>query len=288
MPLRLILSTLLLAGVTVAQSTNATCGQSFDWSLNTLRQSPCLVAAYLGSACNPDDFFVTALTNDLQFYTGPSVAQANACACSSVFYSLLSACSECQSAQVITWTDFNKNCSTPYLQIFNQNIPPATAVPHWAYQNVTAQTDDKFNATLAQLQVNGPESTSNPQPTTTNLPSVSPSASASPGKKSHAGAIAGGVVGGVVFVALIGIATFSLIRRRHKGVAPSSIVGGYRTPGEITPFRSTAQTPKLYDPSDPSTFPPSLSSGRMQSPAYSGNTLPSEQPRAQYTGAPEV
>ncbi|KAJ7641508.1 hypothetical protein FB45DRAFT_900379 [Roridomyces roridus] len=279
----LILSTLLFGGVVAAQSTNATCDKSFDWSLNSRGQSPCLVAAYLGSVCSSDGLFIVpALPPNSIAYQGPILALANPCACSSVFYSLLGACADCQStmAQVTTWSFFNTNCSTSYLQTFNQNIPSTTAVPHWAYQDVTAQTDGKFNVTLAQLQVNGPESTSNPQPTTTNLPSVS--ASASPRKKSHAGAIAGGVVGGVVFV-VISIAAFWFIRRRQRDAAPSS-----SAPGEITPSRSTTQMPKLYDPSDPSTFPPSLSSGRVQSPAYSANTLSSEQPRVQYTGAPQV
>ncbi|KAJ7940440.1 hypothetical protein B0H13DRAFT_11869 [Mycena leptocephala] len=85
-----IFSTLVLAGLTVAQpSTNATCSPSFAWSFNSLKQSPCLVAAYLGSVCDQGP-----LADDLSYYQGPTVAQVNPCACSSVFYSLLSACAD--------------------------------------------------------------------------------------------------------------------------------------------------------------------------------------------------
>ncbi|KAJ6623490.1 hypothetical protein B0H10DRAFT_796250 [Mycena sp. CBHHK59/15] len=77
-------STLVLVGVTAGQSTNATCSSNFDWTFNSLEQSPCLVAAYLGSVCN-NVFMVPALVNDMSYYQGPTVAQANSCGCSSVF-----------------------------------------------------------------------------------------------------------------------------------------------------------------------------------------------------------
>ncbi|KAJ7087850.1 hypothetical protein C8R44DRAFT_29162 [Mycena epipterygia] len=283
-----VFSTLVLAGITNGQSTNATCSSSFDWSSNSLGQSPCLVAAYLGSVCDDGLFMVPALSNPLDFYQGPTVAQANPCGCSSVFYSLLSACAECQSAQVLTWSVFSKNCTTVYPQIFAGNIPSRTAVPHWAYQNVTV--DNGFNITVAQMQLNAPESTANPTATSSTTPSGTSS------KKSNAGAIAGGVVGGVVLLALVCITAFWVIRRRRKGVAPSNLVHtpmGYHPTGEITPFSSAIQTPKFYNPADPSTFPSSPSSamynsGRVQSPSYTGNTV-TEPPRTtQYSGAPEV
>ncbi|KAJ7271977.1 hypothetical protein B0H12DRAFT_673294 [Mycena haematopus] len=265
-----IFSTLVLAGIAAGQpSTNATCSPSFAWASNSLGQSPCLVAAYLGSVCDDGLFLVPALNNSLDFYQGPTVAQANACGCSSVFYSLLSACSDCQ---------------------FDGNIPTGTAVPHWAYQNVTAE--GSFNSTLAQMNLNAPESTANSQPTSANLPPGPSNTGTSSPKKSNAGPIAGGVVGGVVFICLVCIAAFWFIRHRHKGVAPSHLVPtpmGYHSSGDIT--FSSIQTPKPYNPADPSTFPsPSTgmyNSARVHSPSYSGNTV-AEQPRTQYTGAPEV
>ncbi|KAF7363632.1 hypothetical protein MSAN_01020300 [Mycena sanguinolenta] len=242
-----IFSTFVLARIALGQpNTNATCNPSFAWASNSLRQSPCLVAAYLGSVCDDGLFFVPALDNSLSFYQGPTVAQANSCGCSSAFYSLLGACAQCQSAQVLSWSAFSENCTTTYSQIYPDNIPTGTAVPHWAYQNVTGGT---FNSTLAQLNLNAPESTANSQPTSATLPPGSSNTS-SP-KKSKAGPIAGGVVGGVVFICLVCIAAFWFIRRRHRGVALVPTPIGYYS--DIT--FSSLQTPKLYNPSDPSTFP---------------------------------
>ncbi|KAJ7775081.1 hypothetical protein B0H16DRAFT_84941 [Mycena metata] len=293
MPL-VIFAGLVLAGITYAQSgpsTNATCSSSFAWASNSLNQSPCLVAAYLGSVCDDGLFMVPALQNEMGFYQGPTVAQANPCGCSSVFYSLLSACSECQSGQVLTWSAFNAHCTTVYTGIFVNNIPSGTAVPHWAYQNVTI--DDGFNSTVAQMQLNAPESTANSQATSTSNPDATGAPGAS-SKKSNAGAIAGGVVGGLVGAAVLLVLAFWFIRRRRRNVAPSNLSQpsmAYHSSADITPF-SLTQTPKLYNPADPSTFPSTPSSamynsGRIQSPAYSGNTV-TEQPRAQYTGAAEV
>ncbi|KAF7338140.1 hypothetical protein MVEN_02038800 [Mycena venus] len=72
--LPVIFSTLVLAGVAVGQSqpsTNATCSPAFAWASNSLGQSPCLVAAYLGSVCDNGLFMVPALANDLSSYQGP-------------------------------------------------------------------------------------------------------------------------------------------------------------------------------------------------------------------------
>ncbi|KAJ6541862.1 hypothetical protein B0H19DRAFT_1174999 [Mycena capillaripes] len=155
MLLRVILSTLVLARITAGQpGTNATCDPSFAWSFNSLKQSPCLVAAYLASVCNQGLFQLPALTNGtntIGIYQGPPVAQVNPCGCSSVYYSLLSACADCQFGGIQPWSVFNTNCHTVYPQIFVGDIPSDTAVPHWAYQNITAENN--FNSTLAQMQL---------------------------------------------------------------------------------------------------------------------------------------
>lgn len=114
------------------------------------------MAAYLGSVC--DDgctqftltaeavasrnfavFLVPALGNnsELGFYQGPTVAQANPCGCSSVFYSLLSACADCQSGKFLlyaqvslgrmfhllkyraSWSAFTANCNTVYVPMWD-------------------------------------------------------------------------------------------------------------------------------------------------------------------------
>jgi len=272
-------------------STNATCSSSFNWSFNSLGQSPCLVAAYLGSVCNNGEFTVSAISAS-QIYEGPTVTQAahSQCACSSVFYSLISACAECQGAGILQWSTYSTNCTEVDLTIFLGNIPLDTAVPHWAYQDVTV--GDAFNSTLAQLQVNAPESTAIPAPTPSATPSIVKTSSPS---KSNAGPIAGGVIGGVVLLSLICIAVFWFIRRRRRGVAPSNSIStpmGYHATGDVTPFTSAAPSPKLYNHADPSTLASSPSSAMyasaMTHSTYSGNTATGLLHTRQYSGAAEV
>ncbi|KAJ7904954.1 hypothetical protein B0H13DRAFT_2334400 [Mycena leptocephala] len=303
-----VFSTVILASIAAAQpSTNATCSSSFAWSFNSLRQSPCLIAAYLASVCDDGLFMVPALVDDLGYYHGPSVAQANACACSSVFYSLLSACTECQSGMVTTWKIFTTNCTTVYSQIFPRNIPFGTAVPHWAYQNVTG--DEMFNSTLAQLQLNTPESTETPQATQTDLPPGLLNTSSS--KKLNIKDVVGGVVGGITMLFVFCVTLFWCIRRRRKAVASSNLVQmptPYPSTAEVSHL-STSPRPKLYvgvciavgfipakrglflqNPADPSTFPlltlPATNTGRVNRTVFFGTTVTDMPPR--YSRNPEV
>ncbi|KAF8212031.1 hypothetical protein K438DRAFT_1223784 [Mycena galopus ATCC 62051] len=90
-------------GYTVAQVSNATCLPTYDWMLNDYQQNPCQVAAYLGGVCEPKSKFVVAALRPGENYPGPSLQQSNACRCSSVLYSLLSACATCQSAKYLRY-----------------------------------------------------------------------------------------------------------------------------------------------------------------------------------------
>ena len=84
---------------------------------NSLHQDPCTVAKYLGGVCINGgecipcllsyslklvnlDYPIPALATN-QVYTGPNPLAANECRCSSVFYSLLSACAICQDGQTL-------------------------------------------------------------------------------------------------------------------------------------------------------------------------------------------
>ena len=105
-------------------------------------------------------------------------------------------------------------------------IPSGTAVPAWAYQNVIQQGE--FNIALVNsttgpdstVAVNGPTSTntissssSSASGTATSTPAPAPTSTSS--KSSNTGAIAGGVVGGVVGLAAVGLLAFFLIRRQN-------------------------------------------------------------------------
>ncbi|KAF8136781.1 hypothetical protein EV363DRAFT_1320525 [Boletus edulis] len=291
---------------TLAQTTAATCLSSFSWMFNSKNQSPCQVAAYLQGACNGGQFSIPALPNGTH-YTGPYADEQNPCQCSSVTYNVISACGICQNHTIVNWSTWDFNCSTVYPGVFAPGVPDGTAVPQWAFQDLT--TSNAFNASLAEAVGDNPESTaSHPQSTgsTLSTSTASGTASSSPtssGSKSNTGAIAGGVVGGVIGVALIAaVVVFFMMKKKRSRIPPSAQFSSdqksHGAPSTIytdtTAFVPQMAHPKLYDPSDPSTFPatpapPTIMTGSSHdvpiSPHYSS---PSMQPGGFYSGAPEI
>ena len=96
---------------------------SSDQSFNSQNKSPCVVASEMAAVCNGGrtfnfhhwdflnltwfsstclEYFVIALPVD-SHYTGPNSTVVNPCQCSSVFYSLLSACADCQNRTFVEW-----------------------------------------------------------------------------------------------------------------------------------------------------------------------------------------
>ncbi|KAG2157220.1 hypothetical protein DEU56DRAFT_921244 [Suillus clintonianus] len=304
-----------------AQTSNVTCVAGFDWMNNSISQNPCTVASYLESVCWGGDFTISPLPVDTH-YAAPTTAEANSCECSSVTYSLISACGDCQNRTYLTWASWSYNCSVIYPQVYPMNIPSGTLVPQWAYLNVT----NGFDPVAAQSVGDLPESTATKvQSTGTVTYSTSVSASAtgisaaagsstttsSPtaSKSSNVGAIAGGVVGGIVgAAAIIGFATWLFVKRRRSSTAPSaafSDIGGgpgythsvySANPSPFPMQPQMTQQQRLYDPSDPTTFPGSPPSPTLQttgsSNIYHNPSIPSafsQQPRpGQYSGTPEI
>ncbi|KAJ7172288.1 hypothetical protein C8R46DRAFT_1085410 [Mycena filopes] len=257
----------------VSQTSNVTtCTPSYQWAINSKNQTPCLVAAYLESVCEgPVEVNSIPAGNH---YSGPAASNGTQlCLCSTVTYSLISACGGCQTRNFISWTDWSANCpQASKIPRFLQAIPPQVEVPEWAYLDVT-KTDNIFNPILASgsltcagylltnsfvdLSLSNPPTTSSTASTTSTPPAASSSTSvtlpssssvaAAKHKKSNAGAIAGGVVGGLVVLVAAALAVlFCLRRRRHiaedHGHYPSSFSttpapmyeeGGHRNPGPL-------------------------------------------------------
>ncbi|KAG6333493.1 hypothetical protein ID866_5596 [Astraeus odoratus] len=298
-----------------AQQSNTTCLSQYNWMDNSKGQNPCLVAAYVQGVCDGGQFTVDPLDPNTH-YVGPYADEANDCECNTITYSLISACSICQNRTYIAWSSWSFNCSTVYPSIYPEDIPSGTAVPNWAYQDVV--TSDSFNVTLAQLTGDAPESTATKAPSTAtgvtsstavsaSLTSTSAGALASTttqasSSSSNVGPIVGGTVGGVVILAAAAaFVTWLCMRRRRKATPPSALYDG-NTPGvtnsmytATSPFTSPVTQPKLYDPSDPSTFPTSppsptihTSSG-YQNPSIHSNIYGSQTGRpGGYSGAPEL
>ncbi|KAK0459820.1 uncharacterized protein EV420DRAFT_292387 [Desarmillaria tabescens] len=289
-----------LVPLVASQVTQVTCNASIDsnWSYNSLNQSSCVVASYLGGVCNSGNFTVTPLSEG-DLYAGPTLAQANSCRCSSVFYSLISACALCQGRIYERWSLFHTNC-TENLNIpvgkFNDAIPAQTAVPHWAYQNVSVT--DTFDEQEARSDSDAPESTAQPTSTSTStFPSASSGVTSQ--KRTNVGAIVGGVIGGVALIALLGLGIwFIRLRFRSNHESEPILAADMDThPRNFITLPVGQAAPKLYDPSDPSTYPISSPSpvssanthtyGTHQTvaSAYSGLALPSNRT---YSGVPEL
>jgi len=249
-------------------STNATCLSTDAGFYNSKGQSPCLVAAYLGASCNGGEYTVPALQPG-EHYVGIEPGKTDPCLCSTVMYSTMAACSVCQNMTFIAWSGWSQSCTAVYISSFPGTINSNTSIPGWAYENVTA-TDD-FNPAEA-LADHSPESTAAPQQQITLTSGItSPTIISSPAASHHSntGAIAGGVVGGVVALALIGLALFFFLRRRASRVP--SVVGSDNntytdkqesllaiSPYSPVPYMSSPGShdqPKLYNPDDPSTYP---------------------------------
>ncbi|KAL1902734.1 hypothetical protein Sste5346_001177 [Sporothrix stenoceras] len=90
-----------------------------------------------------------------------------------------------------------------------------------------------------------PATSTSPSTPTSPLPSTSPTGSTS--KKSNAGAIAGGVVGGVAGLALIGLGVFFLLRRNNTNKV-NNVGGAPGAPGAGAPGPNGGQPPMGQQP----------------------------------------
>lgn len=313
----MVLSNLVVAGVALlaaanlpavqAQATsNATCLPQFQWMINSKQQTPCLASAYLSAQCNGGQWNVPALTGT-QPYNNPTGSAANLCRCNTVTYNLLQACSYCQGANIGGWLDWTTNCTAANTTVgsYPLPLPGGVAVPNWAYLDFTQQ--DRFLPDVAQQAAGtSPESVSGAAGTqiqtsytggssatsaaTTSGSATSTSLPQEGGSSSNTGAIAGGVVGGVLGLALFALLAWFLLRKKSDKPAaappmqetyPSQPYAGttYSGPGyetgypvqqppygtgpytpvpgaQFDPYGGAPGTPyKPYDPSDPSTFP---------------------------------
>ena len=126
---------------------------------------------------------------------------------------------------------------------FPETIPVGTAVPAWAYLDVTTSND--WNLTTAKnyaaqnkTEITNPSSTSSTSSTSmssTSSGSASPTATTAPtthtSKKTNVGAIVGGVVGGVCGAVLLLLALLFWYRRRKAQRRPPS--AQFRQPSPV-------------------------------------------------------
>ncbi|KAI0721991.1 hypothetical protein C8T65DRAFT_629903 [Cerioporus squamosus] len=285
-------------------------GSSYDWSsmINSRGQDPCNVASYLQVPCLGEaNSIVRGLNNSGSFYTGPG-GQSD-CLCNTVFYSVIEACQLCQyfvPDLEQSWSGWSFNCTDKTNGSYPMDVPLGTAVPAWAYQDVSST--DKFDASKASAVAaedlpditptsSNTSTTTSPTATTSSTRlSSSASATSTPtgggaadvagsGKSTNVGAIVGGVVGGVLGILLLGVLVFYLLLRQRnlqrqaqaeaseRPVSMATAVDGHQR--SLKPVSMISTPSMIYDPNDPRTFPslqtpPSPSVMRTASPTPSG------------------
>ncbi|KAF8237709.1 hypothetical protein L208DRAFT_1388882 [Tricholoma matsutake] len=278
---------------------------TYLWTFNSLGQSPCLMTSKLGSVCS-GTFNVPPLAPN-GFYQSPVPLSDDKCLCNSVVYSLISACALCQSGTFLPWSTFQLNCTSVYT-ILPFDIPSDTKVPHWAYLNVTSS--DEFQPAAANAVTNAPESTHISTSATSTSTSSTTSAGSS-SSSSNVGPIVGGVLGAFVGLGLIAGLLFWWMRGRNRRQTPPGpspkpmtehLIDGSTsmTSNTTAPVLHTSPM-KLYNPSDPSTFPSFPADYELGHPvgvpdpslSFSNPTQSSGAPHAtnqglHYTGTPEV
>ncbi|KAF8463021.1 hypothetical protein DFH94DRAFT_686827 [Russula ochroleuca] len=277
---------LFFSGFTVAQIVSPNCESTWSWSFNSLNQDPCKVAATMLGTCNGNTFTIGPLQPGYSYYGPSGVDDSNLCKCSTVGYSLLSACGGCQGASWITWSEYAFNCTKtlPSPQ-FPNAVPSGIRVPHWALLDPTYENLWDFNQSyiagdtpeVLPGQVPGSPASSSSlrgSSTPTTAPAGIPTATG--GHSSNGGAIAGGIVGGLAAISLV-VAGLLFYRRRRRLLASSAMpesaganvfphmdqvprpMSDHETLASSFPETTSLMKPYCFsnpqNPDDPSTYP---------------------------------
>ncbi|THU78361.1 hypothetical protein K435DRAFT_928280 [Dendrothele bispora CBS 962.96] len=254
---------------------------------NSQGEDPCTLGTKVLRLCDRGSY-ISARPNGT--YAGGFSGSDGACSCSTVLYTLLIICAECQGANTLTWDKYISNCS----HIFQTElpptvqIPPGLAIPHYAFLPLLSDGTVDFNAIREDAQpdvtANASSTTQSTSPTsTTNSPTQSQSADNEGGRTTHTGAIAGGVVGGVLGLVILAALVF-FVRRRliqkkaidSAGNESSQPFSRWVTGPEGSNLRNSngSETHKLYNPQDPTTFPVSASRTAANQPGESNPFRP--------------
>ncbi|KDQ10167.1 hypothetical protein BOTBODRAFT_147848 [Botryobasidium botryosum FD-172 SS1] len=269
-PFAILASMYLQWGYSVlAQNTTAICEPARTQFDNSESQSPCLVASFLWGACKTDGIAanVPPLGLGAISYGGPSQTAATNCSCSSVVYNLMSACAYCQDGAPQSWAYWASNCTDNPVPPGQYTLPisPQTEVPVWAY----IKPDDMngtFDPAAVQSYLPGSAlssalpsaSTAGPVPSPTNP--TAPVINASPasnGRGTNVGAIAGGVIGGAVLIAVICIIALAAIKRSQKRRVAPSVAFSMGNYGSSPPVSRLSYPIGPYTPIEPPFLDPS-------------------------------
>ncbi|KAF9032073.1 hypothetical protein BJ165DRAFT_861524 [Panaeolus papilionaceus] len=252
----------------------------YRWTYNAQGASPCVVAGALLSVCLNEPTNIRKLDPGERYPGAQASGEGAACRCSTVYYSMLSACAYCQDRGWITWPAQIEHCADTFSQMLPMTVPGNTTIPPWAWADVVSQGafDIAIAQTISTTPPPGPTATpSDTSSSTSNASSssssISSTSTASTSKDTPVGPIVGGVIGGLAVLGIVAVVVAWIVTRSRRNAAavghttaPSSIAPtsppmtavGYNITTSLPTFPagpSVGAMPKLYDPNDPSTFP---------------------------------
>ncbi|KAI1794473.1 hypothetical protein LXA43DRAFT_142563 [Ganoderma leucocontextum] len=277
-----------------AQNTTAVCRKEFDWMTNSRGQNPCLVTAWLWTPCygTGNATFVSPVPTNW-VYEGPTAKDpfdSTPCDCNTVLYSTMAACGICQGAGIEPWPTYKVNCTNVYNGTYPESIPGGTAIPAWAFLDVTRNSTFDVEAAKALAEQNLPDLTditsssasasasssgsTPPSPpsaasstvtsTTSSLMNATSGASttSSSAHGSNDAPLVGGIVSGILGLLLIGtLALFIVLRHRKRARRARPNAHEQRAPAVSEFWDGPGLTMKgpnaglLYDIADPRTYP---------------------------------
>ncbi|KAF8328047.1 hypothetical protein F5887DRAFT_152959 [Amanita rubescens] len=237
----------------------------YNWTFNSMGQSPCYVANTLIEQCTGQTYnFASLPFGNVYIFTPPF--SNNSCYCNTVWYSLISACAICQNGFIFTWPMYSQNCTQTYLTKYPDPIPSNTIVPSWAYLDVTVEANDAFNFDVASSVAVGSSSTVSASrsfsstPVSTSLTSTSaltsasassiPNSLSSHSPKTDAGAIAGGAIGCAFGGALI-LALLLWLYKKLRASWPSTLAAPSPPSPSWTDTSAILSPPPLTDSPTP-------------------------------------
>ncbi|KAL5534812.1 hypothetical protein ACEPAG_1276 [Sanghuangporus baumii] len=206
----------------------ASCPSSFSWMNNGIEQDPCTIAAWLIALCvDPTSNLpasVAPIGNGQTNYLPPNGTSATACTCSWAFYNTIEACTVCQDFTAQDYSSWSSSCnvlgqtSTSTYWQSSTSFSSRTQLPRWSILNPSKWDSGSFNAAQAEEIANQNASTSQPTVSSSSTSPSSSSHSAPAGtKKTNVGAIAGGVVAGILAFLIAAIALwFFLVKKRGR------------------------------------------------------------------------
>ncbi|KAF9790609.1 hypothetical protein BJ322DRAFT_1037327 [Thelephora terrestris] len=291
---KVILLAATFASAVWAQFDTAQCGTGFDWNKNSLGQDPCIVGSKLDASCRGLAVYTYTPLNASQYYLPPQTNRSGdvMCDCNTVMYSFFMACTSCQNGTIYSWTKWIAQCVNISISQYPVDIAQGTALPRWAFINVTSLPNMTYSDTVAMSVGRDPEALPNSITTvsmvstsTTGISTLTKNSTDLPvptnvndtAKSDNTGAIVGGVVGTVVPLTILAVVAFLYARKcRQQQVQPNGRQANDPCAeyGPSSPFIPFSQ----YNPNDPSTSPPNLSG-----PGRHTNTA-----RRTYSGAAEV